>query len=200
MHVTRLELDGAPRIGRFSGGDPPLPQARLSRSTIAIALPDKSESRERWLTRDEAARLIRAAWRYREVQKGVETERHSRRHVARFILVGLYTGTRSGAICGAALTPAIGRGWVDLDAGLFYRKALGEKDEKASADHPNPRQVARAHAPLAGQGDFDQGRDRMGRSRRRERAQGVLASRKGRPPRRRLTACAASHRGKLGNA
>lgn len=98
--------------------------------TIAITLPDKSESRERWLTRDEAARLIRAAWRYREVQKGVETERHSRRHVARFILVGLYTGTRSGAICGAALTPAIGRGWVDLDAGLFYRKAMGDRQTK----------------------------------------------------------------------
>jgi hypothetical protein len=30
----------------------------------------------------------------------------------------------------AALTPAIGRGWVDLDAGLFYRKALGDKKTK----------------------------------------------------------------------
>ena len=50
--------------------------------------------------------------------------------MARFILVGLYTGTRSGAICGAALTLAIGRGWVDLDAGLFYRKALGDRQTK----------------------------------------------------------------------
>jgi hypothetical protein len=58
--------------------------------------------------------LIRAAWRYREVQKGKLTDRASRQHVARFILVGLYTGTRSGAICGAALSPAIGRGCVDL--------------------------------------------------------------------------------------
>jgi integrase len=98
--------------------------------TIAITLPAKSEARERWLTRDEAARLIRAAWRYREVQKGVATERRSRRHVARFILVGIYTGTRSGAICGAALAPAVGRGWVDLDAGLFYRKALGDRKTK----------------------------------------------------------------------
>ena len=36
------------------------------------------------------------------------------KHLARFILVGLYTGTRAGAICGAALIPTIGRGYVNL--------------------------------------------------------------------------------------
>ena len=46
--------------------------------------------------------MLRAAWRYREVQKGKETDRRSRRHVARFMLVALYTGTRSSAVCGAA--------------------------------------------------------------------------------------------------
>jgi integrase len=54
--------------------------------------------------------------------------RHPARHIARFILIGLYTGTRVGAICGAALTRAIGRGYVDLDNGLFVRKALGAKE------------------------------------------------------------------------
>ncbi|MGJ4969688.1 hypothetical protein ACQR1N_18275 [Bradyrhizobium sp. HKCCYLRH1073] len=34
---------------------------------------------------------------------------------------------RAGAICGAALTPAIGRGYVDLERGVFHRKALGAK-------------------------------------------------------------------------
>lgn len=93
-----------------------------------IELPAKSKPRERYLTRDEAARLIRAAWRYREIQKGQQTDRASRQHVARFILVGLYTGTRSGAICGAALTPAIGRGFVDLERGVFYRRGLGDPE------------------------------------------------------------------------
>src|SRR6516225_3907203 len=69
--------------------------------------------RQRWLTRSEAARLIRSAWRYREVQKGKQTDRRSRQHVARFILVALYTGTRASAVCGAALQATVGHGWVD---------------------------------------------------------------------------------------
>jgi integrase len=60
------------------------------------ALPDASQARDRWLTRDEAAKLIWAAWRMRDKRgKG----RHPAQHIARFILIGLYTGTRAGAIC-----------------------------------------------------------------------------------------------------
>jgi integrase len=93
-----------------------------------VVLPGKAgSSRSRWLTRKEAAALLWACWRYREIQKGCETGRQSLRHVARFILVGLYTGTRAGAICGAAMVPATGRGWVDLDEGLFYRRAQDAK-------------------------------------------------------------------------
>jgi len=66
----------------------------------AIVMPPKSASRERWLTREEAARLLRAAWRMRQTWKGRPSDRRTGQHVARFILVGLYTGTRSGAICG----------------------------------------------------------------------------------------------------
>jgi integrase len=90
-----------------------------------IILPPKGAPRTRWLTKAEAAKLVRAAWRYREVQKGQVTDRASRQHVARFILVGLHTGTRSSAICGAALTQAIGRGFVDLENGFFYRRGEG---------------------------------------------------------------------------
>jgi integrase len=95
-----------------------------------IALPPKPQARTRWLTRSEAAKLIWAAWRFRETQRGATTDRASRQHVARFILVGLYTGSRSGAICNAALTEAIGRGYVDLDKGLFYRRGLGDAETK----------------------------------------------------------------------
>ena len=97
----------------------------LCDAIVDVVLPPKSQPRERWLTRSEAARLIWAAWRYREVQKGVATARKSRQHVARFLLVGLYTGTRSGAICNAALRREEGKGFVDLNAGVFYRKAQG---------------------------------------------------------------------------
>jgi integrase len=79
---------------------------------VSVALPNKPVARERWMTRSEAARLLLAAWRYREVQKGRPTDRRSRRHVARFILVGLYTGTRAAAICGAALEQTNGNGSI----------------------------------------------------------------------------------------
>jgi integrase len=91
-------------------------------------LPDASPARQRWLTRSEAARLILAAWRLREVRNGKPSGRYLARHIARFILVGLYTGTRAGAICGAALIPTIGRGHVNLETGQFRRLAYGKKE------------------------------------------------------------------------
>jgi integrase len=90
-------------------------------------LPEALPSRERWLTRNEAAKLIWAAWRKREVRNGKETGRYTSRHIARFILVGLYTGTRAGAICSAALIPTIGRGYVNPETGQFRRLPYGKK-------------------------------------------------------------------------
>lgn len=96
----------------------------------AITLPDKRESRERCLTRAEAARLLWAAWRMKQTWKGKESDRRTGRHVARFILVGLYTGTRSAAICRAAMRPTSGCGHVDLARGIFYRRAEGQRETK----------------------------------------------------------------------
>jgi integrase len=97
---------------------------------VTVVLPDKPASRERWLTRSQAAQLLWAAWRFREIQKGKPTDRRSRRHVARFMLVAVYTGTRAGAVCGAALQPTEGKGWIDLDRGIFYRRPAGERETK----------------------------------------------------------------------
>ncbi|CDX22486.1 Phage integrase [Mesorhizobium sp. ORS 3324] len=99
-------------------------------STPAIILPPKSAPRDRWLTRDEAAALLRAAWRMRQSWKGQPSDRRTGRHVARFILVALYTGTRSAAICGAAVRPTDGAGHVDLERGVFYRRAPGRLETK----------------------------------------------------------------------
>src|SRR5207253_7507157 len=54
---------------------------------VAVELPDRPEPRDRWLTRTEAARLIRAA---RTPQ--------ARLYLPLFILIGLYTGRRKQAI------------------------------------------------------------------------------------------------------
>lgn len=109
------------------------------RGVVGVVLPEKGAPRTRWLTRSEAARLIWACWRAREVQtvhrgerKGerIETDRRPLRHVARFILLGLYTGTRAASIASAAWVPGEGRSWVDLNAGIFYRLALGKTETK----------------------------------------------------------------------
>jgi hypothetical protein len=39
---------------------------------IEVVLPLEHPARDRWLTRSEAARVIWAAWRYREKQKGLK--------------------------------------------------------------------------------------------------------------------------------
>jgi hypothetical protein len=88
----------------------------LHREVVHVTLPPKGEPRERWLTRSEAAALLWNCWHYRErktihagAAKGglVHTDRRPLRHIARFILIGLYTGTRAGAI--ASGSPAAGR-------------------------------------------------------------------------------------------
>jgi integrase len=104
---------------------------------VEVLLPPERPARARWLTRLEAARLIRAAWRYREVQKDSPTSRRSRQHVARFILVSLYTGTRASAVCGAALEPTPQHGWIDLENGVFYRRPPGQP-ETAKRQPPVP--------------------------------------------------------------
>jgi integrase len=111
---------------------------------VSVVLPRKSLPRERWLTRNEAAALIRAAWRYREQQNRRATDRYTRRHIARFMVVARYMGSRAGVICGASIAakrPA-GRPWVDLSTGLFYGRAEGERETKKR------KQVVRVPLPL----------------------------------------------------
>jgi integrase len=102
------------------------------RGIVRVSLPPKGEPRDRWLTRNEAAALIWHCWRYREKQtvhsgkgKGgpVFTAKRPLRHIARFVLIGIYTGTRASAI-------ATGRSFVDLERGIFYRKQIGKRATK----------------------------------------------------------------------
>jgi integrase len=112
---------------------------KLHHAVIKVTMPEKSNPRERWLDRSEAARLVWAAWRYREVQsihsgnrKGrpIETAKYPLRHVARFILIGLYTGTRAGAIATASPFQGLGLSYVDLTRGIYNRLAKGKRRTK----------------------------------------------------------------------
>lgn len=108
----------------------------LHHGIVHISMPEKGGSRERWLTRSEAARLIWTCWRYKEEQtihrgknKGIKikTDKYTLRHVAKFLLIGLYTGTRAASIASASIHKAPGKAYVDLDEGLYYRKRIGHK-------------------------------------------------------------------------
>ena len=111
----------------------------LHRGSVRVWLPPKGLPRNRWLTRSEAAALIWACWRCREVHtihrgknKGqkIATVKRPLCHIARFVLIGQYTGSRAGAIASASPDAAIGRSYVDLDRGVFYRLAQGKNETK----------------------------------------------------------------------
>src|SRR5262249_54826176 len=85
-------------------------------SVPVVILPDAPEPRDKWLTRKEADRLLRAAER---------TE-----HLKRFILLGLHTGSRRNAIL--SLT------WdrIDFVAGVMMRRGYGETESKTKKTPP----------------------------------------------------------------
>jgi integrase len=74
----------------------------------SVIMPPKCEARDRWMTRDEAARLLRNARRTP--------------HLRRFILLGLYTGSRSGVLLRLEWP------WIDLKHGLMSRRAPGTSE------------------------------------------------------------------------
>ncbi|CAN7143598.1 tyrosine-type recombinase/integrase [Rhizobium sp. LjRoot254] len=103
---------------------------------IKVKKPKKSPARVRWLTDMEVARLLRAALGFVPTYCDVATRRHMgwRRphapqyHVARFILIGLYTGTRHDAILNLRWSRNDDGGWFDLAHGVMYRRGEGEAE------------------------------------------------------------------------
>ncbi|TIM14503.1 MAG: site-specific integrase [Mesorhizobium sp.] len=79
----------------------------------AFTMPEKHRSRERWLTRTEAASLLRSA-------RGLP-------HLRRFILIALYTGTRSGAVLRLSWLASISTGYIDLERGVLHRSGSGQR-------------------------------------------------------------------------
>lgn len=118
------------------------------REIVKVSLPEKGEPRDKWLTRSDAAKLIWTCWRYREMQKKsrrptdavrAPTAKRPLRHLARFILLGIYSGTRAGAIAAASPIAALGRSYVDLERGRYYRLKQGSaKTNKRQPTVPIP--------------------------------------------------------------
>ncbi len=124
------------------------------RSIPAVLMPPAPPPRDRWLTRQEAARLLLGALGWRAVsfdlatrcpvkwERSVEAKEH--KHIARFILIGLRTGTRSDAIVRLQWMANTDGGWVDCERGVIYRKAAtqAETNKRQPPVKLNPRLVA----------------------------------------------------------
>lgn len=82
----------------------------------SLVLPPRGQARSRWLTRHEAARLLYAS-------------RHTH-HLARFILLGLYTGSRPGNILRLQWEQ------IDLSSGVMARRRPGEAEDARKRSPP----------------------------------------------------------------
>lgn len=91
-----------------------------------LTRPEKPESKNDWLTREEAAALLFAAMGWERGADGLwrRVEGHNAKlpHLARFILIGLYTGTRAGSIMGMQWMANTTGGWVDLERQTMHRR------------------------------------------------------------------------------
>jgi integrase len=100
----------------------------LHRGEVRVALPPRGMARQRWLTRGEAARVLWACWTAREVQEGVPNGKRPLRHLCRFLLLALYTGSRPGAVLRASWMSGPGLSRVDTVNGVFHRHAEGARE------------------------------------------------------------------------
>ncbi|MEO1207773.1 MAG: hypothetical protein AAFV45_15735 [Pseudomonadota bacterium] len=85
-------------------------------SVPAITLPKSAPTRtDYWLTRKQVAARIKAA-----------RKRARCGHVARVILIGIYTGTRPGTARELRWIPSTTGGWFDLETETLHRRPQGE--------------------------------------------------------------------------
>ncbi|CAH1678384.1 MAG: tyrosine-type recombinase/integrase [Chelatococcus sp.] len=100
-----------------------------------VWLPEDSKPRQAFLDRGQAAKLLAAAIGFYRDKAGAihrrgKSARANRSHIARFILIGLYTGTRHSAMTGLTWETSADSGWVDLERGVMHRRGAGESETK----------------------------------------------------------------------
>ncbi len=88
-------------------------------SVPVVTLPKKPPPKARWLTRDEVAAMLWAT---------KQTDRIA--HLKRFILIGIYSGTRSGAMLSMKWLPSPSCGWIDINGGVIHRRGTSVVETK----------------------------------------------------------------------
>lgn len=115
-----------------------------------VTLPKASEARPDWLRRDQAARLLWATRKAEDKEAGIA--------LRRLILLGLYTGTRSGAMRRLGWVPNTLGGYIDVEAGVIHRR--GDLEEETKKRRPTVRIPNRLRGFLARWRQADMARDK----------------------------------------
>jgi integrase len=127
--TARRELEVlSASIGYWHGED------KLS-SRPEVWLPPKPPSPRDALTRSQVAALLLAARGRRRAPNGSwsllpGSSRANRAHMARFVLIALYTGSRSAVVTSLLWRESPAQAWVDLERGMVYRRGRAERDHK----------------------------------------------------------------------
>lgn len=97
---------------------------------VSVVLPERRPSRERWLTRDEVAALLWRCWR-----------RGKSKHLARFVLLSVYTGRRMSVVLGASFKREQGRTFLDTRAGMLRPPERVQQTKKRNPPIPLPSRL-----------------------------------------------------------
>ena len=96
-----------------------------------LTMPKASAPRSRWLTREEAAALLAGALGWVKTKAGWKRKpAQINRHLARFIIMGLYTGSRCGVLLAVQWVKNDNGGHIDLPGLVMHRKTEDEEETK----------------------------------------------------------------------
>ena len=98
-----------------------------------VWMPEKPDPKDRWLTREEAASLLRSA----------KDEQKARLHLPLFILISLYTAARKEAVLSLQWQPSTTGGWVDLENELIYWWPQQRRKTKSKKRRPRAVPIPR---------------------------------------------------------
>lgn len=107
---------------------------------VAVLKPEAKTKEARWLTRSEAARLLRGALGFAPIFDehgrlvGYKRVAAPQYHVARFILIALYTATRHAAVLGLRWDRAPDTGYVDFKENRIHRRGEDERQTRKRRD------------------------------------------------------------------
>lgn len=116
---------------------------QIIKTLVKVHLPEKAEPRGEILERKEIALMLKSCLGRRIYTHNAEKSKNTgkagtkvmttyrpRRHLMPYIIMAMYTGTRSNRMFTASFIRQKGRPWIDLEEGVYHRAAPGEEVSK----------------------------------------------------------------------